>query len=184
MIKQKGFSLIETVLYIGILSIILPALTLFLLNLSLQFRVMDPRVRMEQKASIIHEQIQNELVSAYAINTTASTLGIDDSILVLVDKDGQTVTIDTADDLVSFPGNDVVVRRLRYQRGATPAIWLTDADFEIDEWIVYEVRDSFGTLTGLRFLLGMRLLNNDDVYRNTEFGSGSTIELQPHTGEI
>jgi hypothetical protein len=182
--NRKGFSLIETVLYIGLLAILLPSFVLVTLGFVQKSEVVDPKIRMEEKAAVIFSQLQHELTQAQSIDLTGSSLEVDDSSFVFVDKDGVTVTVGRATDTVSFVEGDQSVNRLTWTTIAGSE-WMTDADMDVEVWHVTSVRDGEGVLTGVNVLLMLRGLNPDgSPYRDIEFSTDTTISLQAFTTEL
>ncbi|NQV89281.1 MAG: hypothetical protein HQ488_03095 [Parcubacteria group bacterium] len=180
----KGFSLLETVIYIGLLSLLLSSTVVFSLGLLQKVDVIDSRVRMEEKAALVLNELSNEITQAQSINITGSTLGVDGSSLVFVDATGVSVTIDRTTDSVDFPGGAQTVNRLRIQRGVT-ADWLTDGDISVESWNVQAVRNSASTLTGLNIELNLDLMNDDgSPFRQAEFDASTTISLNGQTSEL
>ncbi len=180
----RGFSLLETVIYIGLLSLLLTSTVVFSLGLLQKVDVIDSRVRMEEKADLVLDELSNEITQAQSVNITGSTLGVAGSSLVFVDASGVSVTIDRASDSVDFPAGAQSVNRLRIQRGAV-ADWLTDGDISVESWNVQAVRDSSTTLTGLNIELYLDLLNDDgSVFRQAQFDASTTISLNGQTSEL
>jgi hypothetical protein len=181
---MKGFSLIETVFYIAILGIVLPSAVVFSVNLAQQFQVVDPRVRMEEKADVIENWVTREVGTAVSIDITNSTLGANPSTLVFIDNDTQTITLSRVQVTEEFPGDDQDVFRLKINDGIED-YFLTDADIDVTIWQVDEVRDSSSDLTGLNIVLETKMINPEEgAYRGSEFSSQTTIHLKPHTTEL
>ena len=180
----RGFSLLETVLYMGLLAIILPPMMLFTLGFLQKSSDIDMRIRMEQKAALLLWELQKELTSSRSINVTDSVLGTENSSLVYLDTNALSVTIDRPSVSVPFKGGEKLVKRLR-RRQNTETQWMSDADMSVENWFVTAVRDSGGALTGLRFTLTLQTLNEDgNVVGDEAFTSTTTIHLQPQTTEL
>lgn len=181
--SQKGITLVETLIYIGLLVVILPPLVIALVRVTRQVSLLDIRNRIQTSAALISSQITSDVTQASQIKVSTSTLGSSPSTLVFLDAAGQSVTIDRPTETVSFPGGDQVVRRLRMTRGASPAFYLTDPDVDVSAWQVDLVRNSANVLTGLRFHVDISTVNQSvtDPYQNARFSSDFTVDLQPHT---
>lgn len=182
--NQKGFSLVETVVYIGLLAIILPFIFGFFISLTEQSNSIDPRVRMQQKASVLFSLMNYEITSSESIDITNSTLETDTSTFIFVDDNGDTVTIDSPQEVIDFTGNSQTVQRIRLQRGVSSAVYLTDEDINVTKWNIQPVRDSGGILSGMNIEMTFRMLEPTGVYRGTSFDSETTISLQPQTAEL
>lgn len=181
---RKGFSLIETVLYIGLLAVLLPSLATVTLGFVQKSDAVDPVIRMEGKAALIVSELQHELTRAESINVTGSALGTDDSTFVFVDEDGVSVTLQRVADTVSFVGGDQQVERLVWQTLADSQ-WVTDADMEVEAWNVAAVRDGDGVLTGVNVLLTLQVLNTDgSPFRELALTTQTTIYARPYTTEL
>jgi hypothetical protein len=180
----KGFSLLETVIYIGLLSILLSSTVVFSLGLLQKVDVIDTRVRLDEKAALIFSELSSEITRAQSINVTGSTFGVDGSSLVFVDASGVSVTIDRASDSVDFPAGAQTVNRLRIQRGVI-ADWITDGDMSVESWKVEVVRNSVSTLTGLNIRLNLEFLNNEgSPHRQADFDASTTVSLNGQTSEL
>ncbi|MEK7665272.1 MAG: prepilin-type N-terminal cleavage/methylation domain-containing protein [Patescibacteria group bacterium] len=175
---SKGFTLIEVILTLGIIVIVLPATTLFLLQLLQEQTSAQAELQMEQTASLILSGLRTEMVEATSVNITNSMLGNDNGVLIFVDGDGKTVIIDRP--------TVGTVRRLRLQRGADPAVYISSSEIDIVAWRIDATRtDNDQTLTGLRFQLVQAMLNPDvSVYRELTFIGETTIALNPQTNEL
>lgn len=181
----KGVTLLETMLYIGMIGIILPSFTLFVLHIWNEQIGFDARMRLEQTTALILLETTHEITEADAIQISTSTLASDTSIFKFKDENGGDVTIDSTSITVSFSGVNQTVRRLRMQRGAAAAVWLTDPEQNVTQWRVEAVRNASNVLTGIRVSFDVELLNKTGkVYRNATFAGDTTIALSPHTTEL
>ena len=178
-------TLLEVVLYIGMLMIVLPAMVMFVFHLQGQQGLFDARMRMGQSAEAVRGVLTDTLVSADAIRTSTSTLGVNPSTLRLMDVDGVTVIIDCPTVSVTFPsGNAHDVRRLRMQIGAADPVYLTDTDIDVTSWRVDVVRDSASVLTGLRVNLAFAMVTpTAGVLREATFSGTTTFDLSSQTIE-
>jgi len=164
---------------------VLPAFTLFILHIWEEQIGFDARMRLEQATSIIFLETTHEITEADAIQISTSTLGTDASVLRFTDEDGGNVVIDSASTIIAFSGVNQTVRRLRMQRGADVAVWLTDPEQDVTQWRVDAVRNEVNVLTGIRISLDAELINSTGkVYRNASFAGDTTIALSPHTSEL
>lgn len=175
---QKGFTLIEVIISLGIMVIVLPATTLFLLQLIEEQTEAKGELQMEQTASLLLSELRTEIAEAASINISSSTLGSDNGVLVFVDRAGETVTIDRP--------TVGAVRRLRLQRGVGAAVYLTSSTMDVETWRIDAARtDDDETLTGLQFSVDFALLNpQETIYRDLTFAGDTTIALSPQTTEL
>ncbi len=181
--NNKGTTLLETILYVGIVMIVLPTFVMFLVNLWQTYTLLDARSRMEQTASVMFLELQNSLTEADAINVSTSTLSNDNGVLKFLDATGQLVTIDRPTVAVTFTGAPQNVRRLRMQKGANPATYLTDPEIDVTQWRIDVIRTG-STLSGLRISYDMAMLNPGvGAYRHSSFSADTTFALSGHTTE-
>jgi hypothetical protein len=180
----KGLTLLEMVIYIGILAIALPGSVAFLLRLQDTLEQHDSRMRMEQTGALVFSEMMNKITAADAISISTSTLNAAQSVLRFTNDSGTAIIVDDPTTTVTFPGGTQSVHRLRMQTGAGPAVWLTDPEIDVTEWRVVALRNGSGTLTGLRISMDYAMLfANTDAYRHATFTGDTTISLQPHTLE-
>lgn len=180
----KGITLIETVLYVGLLAITLPFMVQFLLRTQSEHQLFDARMRMEQSAALLLDQLTYDLTKADNISVSTSTLNSATSTFKFHDDSGTLITIDCPTVNTTFESGSQNVRRLRYQSGANAAIYLTDNNLDVTQWRIVAVRDSSNILTGIRVSFDVAMLAPDgSPYRNAAFAANTTISLQPHTVE-
>lgn len=175
---RRGFTLIEVIVSLGIMAIVLPATTIFLLQILEEQGTAQAELQMEQAASLILSELRTELTEASAVTISASTMGDDNGVLVFVDAGGETVTIDRP--------TVGTLRRLRFTRGAEPAVYLTSSDVDVAVWRIEAARETpTDALTGIQLAVDFRLLNAAaNVYRQVDFVGQTTIALAPQTNEL
>lgn len=179
----RGVTLLETVIYIGLLAITLPYMTSFLLRTQSEHEVFQARTRIEETAGVLLSELSYTISKADAISTSTSTFNSSTSVLNFLDNNGTLITIDCPTTTVAFPSGSQEVRRLRYQSGNDAAVFLTADDINVVAWNVAAVRDTTNTLTGIRVSLDLSMLNPGTPYRNAAFSADTTLSLQPHTIE-
>ena len=180
----RGMTLLETVMYIGVISIVLPTFTIFVLHVWQQQIKFDARMRLEQTSSLVFLELSHDLIEADAIQVSTSTLGTDTSLLQLQDKDGTAMVIDTVSTSINFSGTNQTVRRLRLTRGSNTPVWLTEPEYSVSQWRVDAVRNASNVLTGLRVSFDAALINNTSkIYRDATFAGDTTFALSPSTLE-
>jgi hypothetical protein len=181
---EKGVTLLETMLYIGMIGIILPAFTLFVLYVWQDQIGFEAKTRLDQTTSLIFLEMAQEIPEAQDILISTSTLGTDTSALRFTDENGSAVVIELVSTSITFGQTNHTIRRLRMTRGALEATWLTEPEHDVLQWRIDAVRNSVGTLTGLQMQLSVELLNqSENIYRNAIFSKTTTIALSPHTTE-
>lgn len=181
--NPKGITLIETIVYIALFMIILPAYMLFLLQIWGTNISLDERTRMEQTSALVFLELQSALTEADAINVSTSTLNNSNGILKFLDSSGQLIIIDRPTTSITFSDVPTNVNRLRMQKGSNPAVYLTDPEINVSEWRIEAVRDG-SDLSGLRISLDLEMLNSAaDVYRQSSLSADTTFSLSGHTTE-
>jgi len=96
-INTRGFSLVETIIYIAILSIIVSALVVTAVSLLNTFTRLRAAQDISQASTVTLERLTRELRFANAVDTGASTLGSNPGTLVLhtVDASDTPTTVTT-----------------------------------------------------------------------------------------
>ncbi len=182
--NQKGFSLFETVIYIGIFAILIPSFMGIILGFVQKSQAIEMRIRLEEKAATIRSELQYELTQAGAIDVTNSVFGTDDSYLVFKDPANTSVTMKRTSASVTFPTGVKTVHRLERQTVAGNE-WMTDADTEVSVWNIEPVRNVSGTLTGLNVHLTMRMLSTTGVaLEKISLTTDTSLNLEPQTTEL
>ncbi|MBI5369964.1 hypothetical protein HZA85_02125 [Candidatus Uhrbacteria bacterium] len=182
---SKGFSLLETVIYIAILALVLPMMISVTLGLIQKTDKLDLRGRLMERAQLVSVELERELTESPSVSISTSLLDSDDGTLVYVDLNGVTVTIDRPTVSIDFPGGAQNIHRLRFTRAGSSPEWVTDADMDVAAWRLSAVRDSTGILTGVRVQMTFQMLNpQGGQSRNEAFTGSQTIHLQPQTTEL
>src|SRR3989338_8138638 len=101
-ISQKGVTLLETMLYIGIIAIVLPAFTIFVLHTWQEQIGYDARMRLEQTTALIFLEASHAITESGAIFVSTSTLGTDMSALRFQDANGVTTVLDLVSTIIAF----------------------------------------------------------------------------------
>ncbi len=180
--QPRGITILETVLYIGLFAVLIPATTVFFLQFTQTNDLSARRAQMEQVAGITISHMHTELARANAWNIAGSTLGSVSSILVYTNHGGDSVTIERVLDSVNFSGTPQTVGRLRATVGANPAEWITPPQVNVIAFQLDEVENSLGATAGLNLTLELLMLNpSGGPFRNAEFSSQTTFALRPST---
>jgi type II secretory pathway pseudopilin PulG len=134
--NQKGFSLVEMVIYICILTAMLIIVLEVLVSITKSQRVMKSVRNIEDATLVSLERIERETRAATSINTASSTLGVTPGALVLDTTDtngnaetlrfylsnGQLVLNENGLDVGPLTGNDVRVTSLMFVRFASSSV--------------------------------------------------------------
>lgn len=181
---QNGITLLETMLYIAIVAIVMPAFILFITQIWQQESGHKFEIRIEQSTSLLFLELSHAITESDAIMTSTSTLGTNPSILRFKDANGTIVTLDRVTTTVAYASGDQTINRLRLTRGSEAAIWLTEPEVDVSIWRVDPVRNSTNVLTGVRMNLELGMLNaSNNAYRHADFAADTTLALSPHTLE-
>ncbi len=179
----RGITLIETLIYLAIMAILIPAFAALALQAVESGAGAAGKGHVNDSGLALLGMLEHEVTEASAVGVSASTLGGAFSTLVFKGKDGVTITLDVLQSVVVRSNTSTNVRRVRFQKG-TETVWLTDRDVEVVAWQVDAVRNSTAILTGLRFSWTLRPLNpSSSAYRQGVFSGTATFDLFPQTVE-
>ena len=126
----KGFSLVELIIYIAILSIVVSSLTLTGLSLMSTFAHVQARADIAETASIALEHMIREIRFAHDVDTALSTLLVHPGVLVLNTSDdvgtettasfslsnGRIVMSEDGGDLTPLTRSSVTITNLVFTR--------------------------------------------------------------------
>ncbi len=179
----RGVTLVETILYVGLLALLVTAYIALLSQLTLMQDRQSVSGRLAESATLALDQSVQFIENAQRINVTGSTLGTSTSVLQLTDASGTAITLDTAVQTLSFSGVNQQVRRLRYSR-AGQTYYLTDANVNVVTWRVDDVRTASNELSGLNFVLELEVLNEQTSgFRQGTVLQQTSVGLYPLTIE-
>jgi hypothetical protein len=182
--SPKGVTLVETILYVGLLAVIVTAFVGLLSQLTVIQARTSTGGRLAENAAIALHFVSTSLPSAQSVNISGSTLGSQTSVLRYTNAAGTAVIIDTAVVPITFSGVTQNVRRLRYQAGGVTS-YLTDAEVNVVTWQVDDVRTSANDLSGLNIVLEVEILNEQATgYRQGTVRHQTTVSLTPLTTEL
>src|SRR5690242_6817420 len=91
----RGVTLVETVLYVGLLALLVSTYVALLTQLTLMQDRESIGGRLAESSNLVLNQVTHFVENAQRINISSSTLGTNTSILLLTDASGASVTIDT-----------------------------------------------------------------------------------------
>ena len=180
----QGVTLIETILYVGLLAVIVTAFV----GLLSQLVVIQARTstggRLAENADVALHFVSTALPSAQSINVSGSTLGSQASVLRYTNAAGTAVIIDTVVVPTTFSSVVQNVRRLRYQAGGVTS-YLTDAEVNVVTWQVDDVRTTANDLSGFNLVLEVEILNEQTTgYRRGDVRHQTTVSLTSLTTEL
>ncbi|MCF6277037.1 MAG: hypothetical protein L3J07_04340 [Candidatus Magasanikbacteria bacterium] len=184
--KQNGITLVGTLVYIALLAIILPALVMFFLGTTANYSKLDTKSRIINSASVIFSRVHYEFNNATAFSITSSTLGVDESRLFFQNKNGNSFILESVSTTALFADTQQNINRLRLvNQSSSTQSWLTDPDLNIDKWNIHAVRDSVGTLTGLRVELKIEGPTvSEEGFNSNSFNVSTTINFNSSILEI
>ncbi|MBU4315364.1 hypothetical protein KJ673_03080 [Patescibacteria group bacterium] len=150
--KTNGFTLIETVLYIGLIMILLPSMVLILLAVEKNQAHSSTHMFIEQTSAILFSEFSNELLDAYSINTTSSTFDSNQSELVFQKSQNSPVFgLAFETDTVEIGSVEYNIGRIKYSD--LEDHWLTPEQISVTEFRIEPVRNNDGDLTALNIKL-------------------------------
>lgn len=181
--QRKGFTLIEIVLYIGLIMILLPSIILMLLEVQKSQAHSYTKMLIEQTSAIILSEIQNEMTSAYSIDITNSTLDSDESAVQyrknqggpMFDMSYDTDTVDIGSVLHN-------IGRIKYYDGSEH--WITPEQIAVTKFRIEPVRNSLNELTALNFELELSPFSTSaEIDKANVLYTHTTISLFPTVTE-
>ena len=165
--KQEGFSLVEMVIYIGIIGFIVVAtlsFTLILVNDQIKQNVVT---EVYEQGNFSFSTIEYRGVRATSIGG-ATVYGTNPGTLVLNYFSNPTVTIDTYTKQVTRGSQSYQITKLRFQEGANPAEDLTSDQINVTNFLV--TNRSQGSGETIEITLGLEFLNpsNSKAYESQQ----------------
>lgn len=148
MTHTKAFTLIETLIYIAILALVLPAISLFMVNTISRQHQITARIDIEENSAMILDELRYELQHAQSIQISTSTFNTTSSVLRFTDRAGIATSILVVNDTYTGEGQSRIIRRLQSTRSGVTQ-WLTDNNVAISSFFINPVRDTSGDLTGI-----------------------------------
>ncbi len=182
--SPRGVTLVETILYVGLLALLVSAFVALLSQLTIIQARTSTGGRLAENAAMALHFATASLPSAQSVDVSSSTLGTATSVLHYTNAAGTSVILDTVIVPITFSGVTQNVRRLRYQAGGVTS-YLTDAEVNVVTWQVDDVRTTANNLSGLNITLELEILNEEATgYRQGTVHHRTTISLTPLTTEL
>lgn len=180
---RRGITLIETVLFIGLIAIILPGLFFFVIHLIERQDHISTQLLVRQSAALSLQEFQQEIQNAQAISISSSTLSSSTSSLTYVNGEGVTKTIRYAADTFSASGTTRQIGRLQLSF-QNQQEWLTTSDLTVETFRIDPVRNADGDLTALNvlFVLSPHLLETSSQQAE-RLTLETTFWLSPYVSE-
>ncbi|MDD4382090.1 MAG: hypothetical protein PHE21_01960 [Candidatus Dojkabacteria bacterium] len=88
--KLKGITLIETILYVGIFSIVLVSIMNFMFSAQETTRKTNIRADVHQSVEFVNQHISDTFKNSQSVEDLLSLYNIDNGVLVIQTKDGQS----------------------------------------------------------------------------------------------
>ncbi len=133
--KTKAFTLIELIVYIGILSIVLVSAIGFLWNIIGGSVRVSASAELTYSARLVLDNITYAGRGAHDVLTANSTLDSHPGVLVF-ENTGGDVTFDTATKDIIVGGQNVTIRKLRMKTGTGSPIDLTSDKVDVTDFVV------------------------------------------------
>ena len=90
---KRGFTLIEMIIYISVLTVILVLIVSFIISFGRAYNVLRTTIRINNSAIVSFERVIREIRQANDVDTAASTLGTHPGRLVLTTTDASSAPI-------------------------------------------------------------------------------------------
>lgn len=146
--RIRGFTLIETLLYLALLAMVLPTVSLFIVHAARAQNTIAGRNAIEENATMVLEDMRYELQHAPSIQVSTSSFNTPTSRIRFIDRTGTANTIERTTDTYTANGESRIIYRVQNMRG-TATEWLTSNTITVSSLVMNPVRDTSGDLTGI-----------------------------------
>lgn len=146
--RRHGFTLIEMILYIGIIAILVPGIGLFTTYTTQRQQNNAQHLSIQATAESMFGWMRYELQHATAIIPSQSVFNTTTSSLRFIDRGGVTTTVTTAPDTYTAEGQQRTISRVRKTHASTNE-WLTGNDITVSAFTMNPIRTTTGTLVGI-----------------------------------
>lgn len=167
----KGFTLIELIIYLAIVSVIVNTLVLFAWNVIGQGSKGNRQQEVYSAAMFLSEKIKYEIRNADDINTASSDFGIN-----LAANAGKKISLKAtgANDPIIF---DVLSDQARIKRGVNASVPLNPTGTKITDLTFINFSSGTGTTKSIQFTLTVTALNPSagNVYETTSIESSAEV---------
>jgi Tfp pilus assembly protein PilE len=134
---NKGFTLVEMIIYVAIFATVL----FVIVQLFWQVQLSDIKGRVsretKENASQVVEIFKYYVRQADDINTGDSVFNSNPAILSL--ENDETITIDTYTKDVTVGGKTQTIRKLRFTEGGNPALDITSDHVSVDNFVLTDL---------------------------------------------
>ncbi|MDP2631983.1 MAG: type II secretion system protein [Candidatus Uhrbacteria bacterium] len=165
--NKKGFTLVETVLYIAILAVFLVSAVQFSLSIIASAQKVRTLHEVEQNARFAIERIRKEIRTADNINIGSSTFGSSPGVLSLVDDD-------PTNDPTTF---DVSAGTLRITQGAGSATALTSSTVNVSNLVFTDLSVS-GRTRNIKIELTVEWANTSSTEYSTSVSRTTSVVVR------
>lgn len=132
MFCKKGFTLLELIIYIAILSIIMVVVISFTWRIMKNTQSVENASEVVQTMRLVFNKFNQTIRQADEIVIESSTLNSNPGVLVVTDGvSGDQIIFDTYLKTIQKGGNDLEIRTLRVTSGSNPAIDLTSEKVKV-----------------------------------------------------
>ena len=123
-LSQKGFTILEFVIYVALLGIVVTSAAMFAMHFTITQMKAATYAKASRNAQFAMARIESEVAQATSINVGSSTFGSNPGLLTLV-----TATGGTNPTVFAVSGGQLTV-----QQGAGSAVPLTDPSMTVEEF--------------------------------------------------
>lgn len=153
--NQKGFTIVETIIYVAIIGVFMTTVILFGISAVQTAEKAVVAQEVQQNARFAMERVVREVRGAEALNSGLSTFALANSVLALdVSTGGNTPTV-----------FDLDAGQLRMTQGANPSVYLTADDVEVTEFRV-ENRSISGRTENVQIILTIQSAQGSGIVYN------------------
>lgn len=159
---KKGFTLVEFLLYIGIVSVILVALTLFLVDIISSRGKADAIADVQYSARFAMDRIVREIRNAIGINVANS----------IFDQPNGRLSLQTSNPSTNPTVIDLSETLLQIKQGTNPAYFLTLEGVEVNK-LVFSNFSEAGKSGNVRITLG---ISHKNLQGRSDLEASTTLQ--------
>lgn len=154
--NKKGFTLVELIVYIGIVSIVVVPLT------TITWMLIGDQVKQERITEVNDigtfalQRISQETKEASSINV-GTVFDTNPGTLTLEFSDKDNITFDTYEKAIVVGSQNVVIRTLRITEGSNPSVDLTSDLLSVSQFYITD--RSTSSATSIQIELGVEAVN-------------------------
>jgi len=149
---RQGFSLIEYVIYIGIVAIVLTSSLSFAWMMINDQVKLDAEIDVNTTGALVIEKLGYYIERVDNIDSL-TLYGVDSGRIVLNYATNPQITIDTYQKQITMGNATLTITKLRFKEGASAAVDLTSDDVDVEDFILTDLSKANSTTVGIELRL-------------------------------